>query len=164
MTSEETPATPTPECPPSGSKKNTSTMLGIVFWMIIGALLFNTLLPKQVPKQGLRITNTGEQSVAIRNLARWSWNEEELTLHPGATGIWSFANVEHFQISVSDESPPEPGATPPESFVTTRAEMWPAELHQNEDGSSTIMLRHVDRTAEVRVNDAGKIEFVFTDL
>jgi hypothetical protein len=42
--------------------------------------------------------------------------------------------------------------------------MWGADLHQNVDGSATIMLRHVDRTAEVRVNEAGKIEFEFTDL
>jgi hypothetical protein len=42
--------------------------------------------------------------------------------------------------------------------------MWGAPLHQNADGSATIMLRHVDRTAEVRINEHGKIEFEFTDL
>jgi hypothetical protein len=53
---------------------------------------------------------------------------------------------------------------PSSSDPTYRAQMWGADLHQNVDGSATIMLRHVDRTAEVRVNEAGKIEFEFTDL
>jgi hypothetical protein len=37
-------------------------------------------------------------------------------------------------------------------------------LTQNPDGSGTIAIKHASRTAEVRVNEAGKIEFKFTDL
>lgn len=147
-----------------GSQDPVGTFLGIVFWMFIGALAFNSFTPKNPPQQTLRITNTGSQAVELRKLARWSWQEEAFTVHPGATVLWKFANVDHFRIARSDQPPPAPGTTPPEWFSRPRAELWPADLHHNADGSGTIMLRHVDRTAEVRINDDGKIEFKFTDL
>jgi hypothetical protein len=136
--------------------------------MMIGAFVFRVFTTGQSPKQGLRITNTGSQSIDVRKLARWSWQEEEWTLHPGATFLWMFAPGEHFQFARSDQPPPKPGTTPPPSprasFSRPRSELWPTPVHQNPDGSTTILLRHVDRTAEVRVNEAGQVEFKFTDL
>ena len=174
MTSAET---PTAACPKSW-KERIGPIMHVVFWMIVGALVFRSLTPNDPPQQGLRITNTGSQSVDIRKLARWSWQEEEWTLPPGETFVGTFAPGEHFQFARSDQAPPEPGAAPAAShlaprfegpdgkaFLPTRSYLWgePA-LHQNADGSGTVLLRHVDRTAEVRVDDAGKIEFKFTDL
>jgi hypothetical protein len=155
----------TPASSAAAGGNNWGTIMGIVFWMVIGAWAFNILTGKQPPKQTLRITNTGAQPIEIRKLAKWSWNEEERTVHPGETSFWKFADAEHFQFTPSGQPPPKAGTTPPvSSSPTYRAEMWGADLHQNADGSATIMLRHADRTTEVRVNDAGQIEFVFTDL
>lgn len=174
MASAETPAA---ECP-SSWKERLRPIMGVVLWMIIGALVFNAFLPDKPPQQGLRITNTGSQSIEIRRLARWSWQEEEWTLPPGETFVGTFAPGEHFQFARSDQPPPEPGATIPAShlaprfegpdgreFMPTRSYLWgEPPLHHNADGSGTILLRNVDRTADVRVNDAGEIEFDFTDL
>ncbi len=173
MASAETPAV---ACPKSW-KERMGPIVHIVFWMIVGALLFRSLTPKNPPQQGLRITNIGSQSVEIRKLARWSWQEEEWTLPPGETFVGTFAPGEHFQFTRSDQPPPEPDATRPayltprfegpdgKAFLPTRSYLWGSDdLHQNADGSGTILLRHVDRTAEVRVNEDGKIEFMFTDL
>jgi hypothetical protein len=170
MASTETPAA---ACPKSW-KERMGPIMQIVFWMIVGALLLRSLTPKNPPQQGLRITNTGSQSVEIRRLARWSWQEEEWTLPPGETFVGTFAPGEHFQFTRSDQSSPEPGAThlaprfegpDGREFMPSRSYLWgEPPLHQNADGSGTILLRHVDRTAEVRVNDAGKVEFEFTDL
>jgi hypothetical protein len=165
MTCAQTPAALGPTgSAPSGSN-SWGTIVGILFWMVIGAWVFNALTGKQPPQQELRITNTGPVPVEIRKLARWSWNEKEMTVQPGQTSYWKFANAEHFQFTPSGQPPPKPGTTPPSSSDPTyRAQMWGANLHQNADGSATVMLRHADRTAEVRVNEAGKIEFEFTDL
>jgi hypothetical protein len=153
---------PTGSAPSGGN--NLGTILGILFWMFIGAMAFNNFT-KQPPKQSLRITNTGSQPIEIRKLARWSWQEEQRTVVPGETSYWKFADAEHFRFAPSGQPPPKPGATPPSTSDSTyRAQMWGAPLHQNADGSATIMARHVDRMAEVRVNEAGKIEFEFTDL
>ena len=178
MTSAESPASPSPGTSTCGSQSRAGTIAGVVFWMIMGALVFNGLTTKKLPQQGLRITNTGSESVDIRKLARWSWQEEEWTLPPGETFIGKFAPGEHFRFARSDQAPPKPGTTPPAShlgprfegpdgkaFLPTRSYLWgEPPLHQNADGSGTILLRHVDRTAEVRVNEDGKIEFEFTDL
>jgi hypothetical protein len=154
-------------CPPGSAPSggnNWGTILGILFWMIIGATAFNSFT-KQPPKQDLRITNTGPVPVEVRKLARWWWQEKTMTVHPGQTSYWKFANAEHFQFTPGGQPPRQPGTTPPSSRNPTyRAQMWGANLHQNADGSATIMLRHADRTAEVRVNDSGKIEFELTDL
>jgi hypothetical protein len=171
MASAETPAA---ECPKSW-KERMGPIMHIVFWMIVGAFVFNAIFPEKPPQQGLRITNTGSQSVEIRRLARWSWQEDEWTLPPGETFIGTFA-VEQFQFTRSNQAPPEPGVARPEyltprfvgpdgrEFMPSRSYLWGDALHQNADGSGTVLLRHVDRTAEVRVNEAGKIEFEFTDL
>jgi hypothetical protein len=132
MASTETPAA---ACAKSW-KERMGPIVHIVFWMIVGALLFRGLTPKTQPQQGLRITNTGSQSVEIRRLARWSWQEEEWTLPPGETFIGTFAPYEHFQFTRSNQAPPEPGATRPEyltprfegpdgkAFLPTRSYLW----------------------------------------
>ena len=153
---------PTGSAPSGGS--SWGTILGILFWMFLGAVAFNNFT-KQPPKQTVRISNTGEQPIEVRKLARWWWNEKQMTVHPGQTSYWMFADADHFQFTPSGQPPPKPGTTPPSSSNPTyRAQMWGTDLHQNADGSATIMIRHVDRMAEVRVNEAGKIEFEFTDL
>jgi hypothetical protein len=136
-------------------------ILGIAFWILVGAALTFGL---RKPQQGLHITNTGSRSVDIRNVSA-SWGDDKvLTLHPGMTGLWTFRDFDRFHITVSDEEPPQPGTTPPASGVTSRSEAWGTPLTQNADGSGTIVMRHASRTAEVRVNESGKIEFKFTDL
>ncbi len=163
MTTDETPAAECPKGSACNWKKSLGPIMGVVFWMIMGAFLFNALT-NMPPKQGLRITNTGSQSVDIRKLARWSWQEEEWTLQPGETFFANFADAEHYRITRSDQAPPKPGTTPPASPPLSRSEMWGSAVNFPADGSANVMLRHVDRTAEVRVNEAGKIEFEFTDL
>jgi hypothetical protein len=136
-------------------------ILGIVMWIMIGAAV--TLNLKK-PRQNLQITNTGSQSVGIRNVSDPWWEEETLTLHPGMTGFWTFRDGDQFRMSRGAEAPPKPGMTPPASPMRSRSETWGSALTQNADGSGTIVIKHASRTAEVRINEAGKIEFEFTDL
>lgn len=164
MTSSETPSDPSPECSTKGWKQSMGPIMGIVFWMIIGAVVFNGFI-KQPPKQQLAITNTGSQSVDIRKLVRWSWLEEEMTVHPGGTVFWKFADSDNFHIARSDKKPPEPDTTPPASPFPSRSEMWGSAVQHNApDLGTVVLMRHVYRTADVRVNEAGAIEFEFTDL
>jgi hypothetical protein len=137
-------------------------MLGLVcFWTLVALAI---ILATKKPHQGLHITNTGSQSVDIRNVSA-SWGDDKvLALHPGMTGFWTFRDLDQFHITVSDEDPPKPGTTPPASGITSRSEAWGTPLTQNADGSGTIVMRHASRTAEVRVNDAGQVKFEFTDL
>jgi hypothetical protein len=138
-------------------------ILGIAFCIMVGA---NVTFSLTKPKQNLLITNTGSQSVDIRNLADSWWNEKRptLTLHPGMTGIWMFRDGDQFRITRSDELPPKPGTTPPNSPLPPRSESLRTALTHNPDGSGTIVIKHAFRTADVRINEAGKIEFEFTDL
>ena len=77
----------------TGWKTSAGTIAGVVFWMIIGAFVFNALTPEKPPQQGLRITNTGSQSVDVRN-ASASWGDNKvLTLHPGMSGFGCFATA-----------------------------------------------------------------------
>ena len=163
MTSAETPAAPSPKSSNSGWQKPTITILGIVCLIMVGA---NVTFSLNKPKQDLLITNTGSQSVDIRNLADSWWNERRptLTLHPGMTGIWMFRDGDQFRITRSAEQPPKPGTTPPNSPLPPRSESLGTALTHNPDSSGTIVIKHAFRSAEVHVNDAGKIEFEFTDL
>jgi hypothetical protein len=132
---------------------------------MVGAIVTFSL---KKPKQDLLITNTGSQSVDIRNLADSWWNERRptLTLHPGMTGFWMFRDGDQFRITRSAEKTPKPGTTPPASPLPPRSESLRTTLTYNVDGSGsgTIVIKHAFRTAEVRVNEAGKVEFEFTDL
>ena len=163
MASAETPASPSPKTSASGWRKPTVTILGIVFWIVLGA---NVTFALKKPKQDLLITNTGSQSVDIRNVSDSWWNERRptLTLHPGMTGIWMFRDGDQFRITRSAEKTPKPGTTPPNSPLPPRSESLRTALTHNPDSSGTIVIKHAFRTAEVRVNEAGKVEFEFTDL
>jgi hypothetical protein len=135
--------------------------MGFVPWICFGVILVIAL---SKPQQGLTITNTGSQSVDIRNISKFWWDEKGLTLHPGMSGWWKFRDGDQFRITRSEEEPPKPGTTPPASPLPSRSESWGSALFYNSDGSGTIAIKHAYRTAEVRVNDADKIEFEFTDL
>ena len=161
MSSAETPPTPSCKSSASGWKKPSVMILGIVPWICLGAILTFAL---NKPRQGLTITNTGSQSVDILNVSDPWWEEKRLTLHPGTSGWWKFRDADQFRITLSDEAPPKPGTTPPNSPLPSRSEMWGSALFPNADGSGTIAIKHADRTAEVRVSEAGRIEFEFTDL
>jgi len=163
MTCTETPATATPKESAAGWKNTLGWVMGAVFWMSMGALVYFGFSAKK-PQQGLQITNTGSQSVDIYN-ASASWGDNKtLTLHPGMTGYWNFRDTDQFRITVSDENPPQPGTTPPASPPFDRSQAFGTPLIQNTDGSGTIFMRHASRTAEVRINEAGQIKFEFTDL
>jgi hypothetical protein len=136
-------------------------ILGIVMWIMIGAA---ATLNLKKPRQHLQITNTGSQSVGIRNISDPWWEEKTLTLHPGMTGFWTFRDGDQFRMSRCAEAPPKPGMTPPASPQTSRSETWGAALTHNADGSGTIAIKHASRAAEVRVNEAGQVAFEFTDL
>jgi len=161
MTTAETPATPSCKSSTSGWRKPTVMILGIVMWIMLGAAV--TLNLKK-PRQNLQITNTSSQSVDIRNVSDPWWEEKTLTLHPGMTGFWTFRDGDQFHITRSDEAPPKPGMTPPASPLPSRSETWGAVLTHNADSSGTIVIKHASRTAEVHVNEAGEVEFEFTDL
>jgi hypothetical protein len=161
-----------PEPKPAASTKGLAVSLLGYWWSlipgaIVGALLLMSALQisgKLGRTQFLQITNTGSPSVDIRN-ASASWGDNRvLTLHPGTSGFWMFRDGDQFRITRSDEPPPKPGTTPPASPLPSRSETSASELTQNPDGSGTIAIKHTSRTAEVRVNEAGKIEFEFTDL
>jgi hypothetical protein len=157
MTSVETPAAP--------SSKKTGINWGFLWGMVFGASLavsFTVSLTK--PKQQLRLTNTGSQSVDIRNVSDPWWDEKTLTLHPAMYGLWRFRDGDQFRISRSDEPPPKAGTTPPALPLPARSESWGSVLTPHPDGSGTIVIQHASRTAEVRVNEAGQIEFEFTDI
>jgi hypothetical protein len=115
-------------------------------------------------KQNLLITNTGEQSLYIVYLSAPWWDRKVLTLHPDMSFFCMFRDGDQFRITRNGEKPPKPGTTPPNSPLPSRSESWGSALTHNPDGSGTIAIKHASRTAEVRVNDAGKIEFEFTDL
>jgi hypothetical protein len=116
------------------------------------------------PKQSLRIANTGAQSVDILNVSGPWWDKKTLTLHPGMIGLWNFSDGDQFRITRSVEATPKPDTTPPASPLPSRAESWGSALIPNSDGSGTISIKHASRTAEVRINESGKIEFEFTDI
>lgn len=157
MTSAETAASPSPK----SAGINWGYFWGMVFGASLAVLLTINLTK---PKQQLRVTNTGSQSVDIRNVSDPWWDEKTLTLHPGMYGLWRFRDDDQFRVTRSDEAPPKPGMTPTASPLPSRAETWGSALTPNVDGSGTIVIKHVSRTAEARVNDAGRIEFEFTDL
>lgn len=161
MTSGETHTNPSPTSSADGWRKSTITILGIVIWITIGATATFSL---KKPKQDLRITNTGSQSVDIRNDSEWWPDNKVLTLHPGMSGFWMFRNGDQFRITRSAKPPPKPSTMPQNAPLPSRAESWGSALTPNPDGSGSIAIKHASRTAEVRVNEAGKIEFVFTDL
>jgi hypothetical protein len=161
MTSTEAPASPSPKCPATGWQRTIVSLLGIALWIMLGAYV--TLVLKK-PKQDLRITNTGSQSVDIRGVSAPWWDDKVLTLHPGMSGFWMFRDGDQFRITRSTEATPKPGMTPSAAPLPSRAESWGSSLTPNPDGSATIAIKHASRTAEVRVNEAGKIEFEFTDL
>lgn len=116
------------------------------------------------PKQDLRITNTGSQSVDIRNASDLWPDNKALTLHPGMSGFWMFRDGDQFRITRSTEAPPKPGTMPPNSPLPSRSETLRSALLHNANGSGTIVVKHAFRSAEVRVNEAGQVEFEFTDL
>lgn len=161
MTSAETPAAPSSKCSASGWQKPTVMILGIAFWIMLGATVTFSL---KKPKQDLRITNTGSQSVDIRNVSEMWPDNKVLTLHLGMSGFWMFRDGDQFRITRSTEAPPKPGTTPPAEPLPSRSESWGSALTPKPDGSGTIVIKHASRTAEARVNEAGKIEFQFTDL
>jgi hypothetical protein len=134
--------------------------MGVVILISVGALLTLALTE---PQQDLRIKNTGSQSVDVRNVsARWP-DDKVLTLHPGMSGFWIFADGDLFRITRSDEESPKPGTTPPASPLPSRSELL-GPATQSADGAGTIVVKHAFRTAEVRVDEAGNVEFEFTDL
>jgi hypothetical protein len=161
MTSAETPATSSPKSSTSGWQKPTVMILGIVFWIMLGAIVTFSLIK---PKQDLLITNTSSQTVDIVNASAPWWDRKVLTLHPDMSFICMFRDGDEFRITRSDEETPKPGTTPPASPLPSRSESWGSALSYNSDGSGTIVIKHASRTAEVRVNEAGKVEFEFTDL
>ena len=161
MSSAETPATPSCKSSASGWKKPAVMILGFVPWICFGVVLVIAL---SKPQQGLTITNTGSQSVDIRNISKFWWDEKGLTLHPGMSGSWKFRDGDQFRITRSDEAPPKPGTTPPNSPLPPRSETLGSAAFYNPDGSATIAIKHANRTADVRINEAGKVEFEFTDL
>jgi hypothetical protein len=136
-------------------------ILGILIWIMLGAAVAFAL---KKPTQDLRITNIGSQSVDIRNASELWPDNKVLTLHPGMNGFWMFRDGDQFRITRSEQAPPKPGTTPPNSPLPSRSESWGSALTHNPDGSGTIVIKHASRTAEVRVNEAGQIEFKFTDL
>jgi hypothetical protein len=162
MTSAETPAVPSPKSSASGWQKRAASILAIVLFWTVVALAFTVALRK--PKQWLRIENTGSQSVDIRDVSGPWWDEKTLTLHPGMTGLWHFRDGDQFRITRSTEAPPKPGTTPLAEPLPSRAESFDSELFHNADSSGTIAIKHAARTAEVRLTEAGKVEFEFTDL
>jgi hypothetical protein len=138
-------------------------ILGIAFCIMVGA---NVTFSLTKPKQDLLITNTGSQSVDIVNASAPWWDRKVLTLHAGMSFICIFRDGDQFRITRSAEKPPKPGTTPPASPLPPRSESLRTALTHNVDGSGsgTIVIKHAFRTADVRVNEAGKIEFEFTDL
>jgi hypothetical protein len=164
MSSDETPAAQDSKGSASVWKERMGPIMGVAFWMVVGALVFNAFT-KKPPQQELAITNTGSQAVDIRKLARWSWQEEETTVHPGETVFWKFADGDNLQIARCDDKPPKPDMMPPASTLPSRSEMWGSAVQRDAPGLATVVLmRHVYRTAEVHVDDAGNIKFEFTDL
>jgi hypothetical protein len=90
MTSGETPAAPSAQRSSSGWRKPSVVILGIAFWILVGATLTFGL---RKPQQGLHITNTGSRSVDVRNSSA-SWGDDKvLTLLPGMTGVWTFRDL-----------------------------------------------------------------------
>lgn len=53
MSSAETPAAACPKGSGSGWKERMGPIMHVVFWMIVGALIFNSLTPEKPPQQGL---------------------------------------------------------------------------------------------------------------
>jgi len=81
MTSAETPAASSHKCSASGWQKRTVMILGIAFWIMLGAYV--TLVLKK-PKQYLQIANTGSQSVDIRCVsAPWCDDKTLRSTPPG---------------------------------------------------------------------------------
>jgi hypothetical protein len=80
------------------------------------------------------------------------------------TGIFYFSNGDQFRISRSSVPLPQPGMTPPPGPIPPRSKSLGSTLTANADGTGTIAVKHAFRTAVVRVTDAGKISFEFTDL
>lgn len=153
---------------PAVPAKGLAVSLLVYWWSLIPGATVGVLLLLSSGRlertQLLQITNTGSQSVDVRN-ASASWGDRRvLTLHPGMSGFWMFRDSDQFHITRSTEAPPKPGTTPPASPLPSRSELWGTALTQHPDGSSTIGIKHAPRTAEVRVNDSGKIELQFTDI
>jgi hypothetical protein len=163
LTPAESPAVPGTAIAARPVRTRARTIMYFVFWIIIGAVLFSSLA-KTSAQQTVRITNTGSHPVDVRRLAQWTRRGEDVTLHQGATVFWKFSSGENVRIARSVQAAPAPGAASLGAPLQSRSQPWQSDLHQNADDSATIMLRQADRTAVVRVNDAGKIDFTFTDL
>jgi hypothetical protein len=157
MSSAETLASPSPK----RAGINWGFFWGMVFGASLTVLFFVTL---SKPKQDFRLLNSGLQTVDIVNDSAPWWDRKVLTLHPGMIGLWKFRDGDRFRITPRAEKTPKPGTTPPATPLPSRSESWGSALTPNPDGSGTIVIKHASRTAEVRINDAGKVEFEFTDL
>lgn len=161
-----------PKPMPAAAVKSLAVGLLVYWWSLIPGAIVGALLAVSAlqisgtleRKQLLKITNTGSQSVDVRNASELWPDNKVLTLHPGMSGFWMIRNGDQFRITRSVEAPPKPDTTPPASPPPSRSETWGTALTQNPDGSGTIVIKHASRTAEVRVNEAGKVEFEFTDL